>query len=85
MAIEEYYVLLGPSEEVAHIPSTTWNGAAAGAEIYEPKENKAIKNAKIVVVQAESAAEAIRGAKQVLPDLVSGGSYGILKSSLTTG
>lgn len=85
MAIEEYFVVMGDEEKVAHTTPIVWNGAVAGAEIAEPKALKPIKNATVVIVQAESAAEAIKGAKQSLPGYQSGTTYGILKSSLTTG
>lgn len=86
MAIEEYVVLVEDQEMSSPFKAgTTWNGAAAGASISEPAAMKPIKTAKIVRVQAESAAEAIRGVKQTFPTLITGTTYGILKSSLTTG
>lgn len=86
MAIAEYVVILESEDEASVQPNLTWLGAAAaGCEISEPGKNKPIKTATVVRVQAESAAEAITGAKQCFPGFVNGTTYGILKSSLTTG
>lgn len=86
MAIEEYVVLLEDQDLSSAFKSgTTWNGAATGAMISEPSKGKPLKSARTVRVQAESAAEAIRGAKQTFPTLVTGTTYATLLSSLTTG
>jgi hypothetical protein len=84
MAIEEYMVIIEDQELSSQFNPTSWNGAATGAQVSEPG-GKPIKSCRAVRVQAESAAEAIKGAKQVFPGLVAGTSYGILKSSMTTG
>jgi hypothetical protein len=85
VAIEEYVVILNSQDEPSAKPQLTWVGAAAGAEIAEPGKNRPVKTATVIRVQAESASEAITGAKQCFPNAVNGTIYGILKSSLTTG
>jgi hypothetical protein len=86
MAIEEYVVLVEDQELDSPFKSgTTWNGAAAGAMISEPGAMKPLKTSRTVRVQAESAAEAIRGVKQTFPTMITGTTYAVLKSSLTTG
>ena len=84
MAIEEYVVIMEDQDCVPVTPKLSWNGAAAGAEISEPGKGKPVKTARTVRVQAESAAEAINGAKQCFPGFVGGTTYGILKATLSS-
>ena len=85
MAVEEYIVIMEDEDSTPIQPKLTWNGALANCEISEPAKGKPVKTAKTIRVQAESAAEAITGAKQCLPGLVNGTTYGILKATLSTG
>jgi hypothetical protein len=85
MAVAEYVVIMENTDVAAIQPKLTWNGALANCEISEPGSGKPVKTSVSVRVQAESAAEAITGAKQCFPGFVNGTIYGILKSSLTTG
>jgi hypothetical protein len=82
MPIAEYWVLTNMESDGRREPFT-WNGAAAGAQINDPKTGEAFKRCHLCVVEAESAEEAIHGVRQALPGNVQGKSYGILKSSLT--
>jgi hypothetical protein len=85
MAVEEYVVIMEDQDCVPVQPKLAWVGAPAGCEISEPAKGKPVKTSRTVRVQAESAAEAIQGAKQCFPTFVGGTTYGILKASLTTG
>jgi hypothetical protein len=85
MPLAEYVVIMEDQELSSQFKASSWNGAAAGAEVSEPGNGKPVKQARTVRVQAESVAEAINGAKQVFPGFVGGTTYGVLKSSLTTG
>lgn len=82
MAIEEYWVLLGV-EKGPNIAPTSWVGAAASAQVNDNKTGDAIKHTTVVVVEAESATEAIKGARQLFPCHNQGKAYGILKATLT--
>ena len=85
MAVAEYVVFMDSADVAAIQPKLIWNGALANCEISEPAGGKPVKTSVSVRVQAESAAEAITGAKQCFPNFVNGTVYGILKSTLTTG
>ncbi len=82
MAVEEYYVLLGVRDSEVAAPNLKWNGAVAGAYIGQPGKNKPVKDCKVIAVQAESAAEAITGARQSFPGMSSGPVFAKLKSEL---
>jgi hypothetical protein len=84
MPVEEYYVITNISSE-GRDTSFKWNGAAAGSSISNTKTGAPFKEARLVTVQAETAAEAIAGVKQVFPGSITGTSFAILKSSLTSG
>lgn len=80
MAVETYVVVSdiqsrgGRSSDLR-----TWNGGAAGTGINDID----FKNAMYCLVSAESAAEAIRGFKQLYGGSYSGKCFAILKSSGT--
>lgn len=80
MAIAEYAVIANVHSKGQNI-NRTWNGAAAGAQINDTN----YKKAQYIIVEAESAAEAIRGVKQLYPTVVTGTTFAVLKSSLTEG
>jgi hypothetical protein len=80
--VEEYFVLIGLHDNQSVPKEFKWSGAATGAYIGEPSKNKAFKEAKVVVVQAESAAEAITGARQTYPGSSGTPAYAALLSNL---
>jgi len=85
MAVTEYMVIAEEQTAGSQYAPTAWSGAAAGCEIAEPSTNKPIKKATTVRVQAESAEEAIRGVKELMPTLISGTTYAKKLSELTSG
>jgi hypothetical protein len=81
MALEEYVVVTEIASYDGRFIERTWNGAAAGANINDINH----KTAKLIIVTAESAAEAILGVKQLYPTTVNDKCKAILLSSMTTG
>lgn len=81
--IEEYWVFLDIQEAA---PPTAgkivFNGAATGAYVGEPGKGKVVKAAKVIAVQAESAAEAIKGARVTYPSMNTAQAFAKLKSEL---
>lgn len=60
MAIEAYLVICDQEEIAGRTrPQPKWNGAAAGAEV------SSLRTARVVTVEAESVAEAIRAVRQL--------------------
>jgi hypothetical protein len=81
MAIAEYAVIAQPQSRGGRYQARTWNGAAAGAQILDIN----FKDAKYLIVEAESAAEAIVGVKQLYPTIITDTTKAVLLSSMTTG
>ena len=82
MAVEEYFVLIGLHDAVPGPIEFKWNGAAAGSYIGEPSKSKPFKEAKVIVVNAESVTEAITGARQAFPGSSGTPAYTALVSNL---
>jgi hypothetical protein len=81
MAIEKYVVIAGLQSAGGRFIERSWNGAAAGASVNDIDK----KDAKAIYVNAESAAEAIRGARQLYPTVITDTVKAVLVSSMTEG
>jgi hypothetical protein len=81
MPVEEYAVIAEPLSRGGRNEARSWNGAAAGAQIKDIN----VKTAKLLLVEAESAAEAIKGVKELYPTFITDTTKAILLSSMTTG
>jgi hypothetical protein len=76
MAISEYCVVCPQSSGKRMSGLRTWNGAAAGAGI----DDLNIKEAKYLIVSAESNAEAVKGVQQLYGTMVAEKAFVIKKS-----
>ncbi len=77
MPVAEYYVICDQEQVAAKTaPQPKWNGAAAGSEILSNK------TARLITVNAESSAEALRGVKQLYPGWIKTKVIAVAKESV---
>lgn len=80
MAIASYYVICDQESIMGHsIPQPKWNGAAAESQIIS------LRSARLVTVEAESVAEAIRGVRELYGGWIKTTVLGVAKASVTEG
>jgi hypothetical protein len=79
LAVEEFVVVCPESGGRAGETQRKWSGAAAGSFINDSN----IKTGAVVIVNAESAAEALAGIKQLYPGFYGAKALTVLKASMT--
>lgn len=78
MAIEEFICVYDIKSSGGRPIQRTWNGAAAGAQVSDSN----LRTARYAIVEAESAAEAVRGINQLYGGHVSGKITVVKKSAV---
>jgi hypothetical protein len=77
MALSEYVVVCPQGSGKTHSGLRAWSGAAAGAGV----DDQNVKGAKVLVVEAESNAEAVKGVRELYSGMISEACFVVKKSS----